>query len=68
MKCEYPECNNTELNEYNMCKEHEVNYGPSKANKKAFDIKYIQDGLKRLAKEQRMKNSQLSKAAQEHLL
>lgn len=44
--CQYPGCKETEINEYGNCKNHEPTYkGPTRR----FNLKEIQDGLKRMA-------------------
>lgn len=49
MNCKYPTCHATELNEDGLCKNHEVNYGKKKTLGGGFDLKRIQDGLKKMA-------------------
>lgn len=66
--CEYPHCEATELNEWNMCSEHAVHYPPGKGPTRSFDLKYIQDGLKRLAAQAKEEQDKTIKNVQEHLL
>lgn len=50
--CEYPQCQETELNEYGICIKHEPAYTKSSKFRggKNFNIKYIQARLKEMAK------------------
>lgn len=46
MKCEYPTCTKEAVNEDNLCEEHTPEY-PKKS--KVFNLKRIQEGLKRMS-------------------
>lgn len=49
--CEYPGCTSEEVNEYQMCKDHQVIYSKNRdvQQKTHFDLQRIQDGLKKMA-------------------
>lgn len=70
--CEYPNCQDDNVNAYNMCKKHEVKYStPSSSKNKPFDLNYIQSGLKRMAYEAKIRSEEdkkVFKMVQETLL